>query len=358
MVRESEVIDEALKNHPFRVVEKFIQEVHWRTYWKGWLEHRPQVWSHYKSARERLKNSLDEADRKKSNAIMRSESGNSLVDAWSHELVTTGYLHNHVRMWFASYWIHGCRLPWELGAEFFENHLLDADAASNTLSWRWVAGLQTKGKTYLFSAANVARYDWRAALPEHRRALQDFDGMTPCISTDWQAVDADNTALPVGGSNVDFGEVKCVLIHEENVGLTDDFLSQCRPELVVVSLWKDDDTSPVRKKWRQAVTEDTLRRLGDLWGCDILRWRRSIDDEWIVKELLKRKMNRVDCVRPATGPLRDDLETFLQRLRESHIILLEHADSWDANYWPLAKKGFFPYWDEVRKKYLTTAHDK
>jgi deoxyribodipyrimidine photo-lyase len=64
------------------------------------------------------------------------------------ELVETGYLHNHARMWFASIWIFTLRLPWELGADFFLRHLLDGDAASNTLSWRWVAGLHTKGKHY------------------------------------------------------------------------------------------------------------------------------------------------------------------------------------------------------------------
>ena len=74
------------------------------------------------------------------------------------ELVDTGYLHNHTRMWFASIWIFTLGLPWQLGADFFYRHLLDGDAASNTLSWRWVAGLQTAGKTYLATASNISRY--------------------------------------------------------------------------------------------------------------------------------------------------------------------------------------------------------
>ncbi|OYX89674.1 MAG: hypothetical protein B7Y78_14350, partial [Caulobacter sp. 35-67-4] len=79
-------------------------------------------------------------------------------DDWVLELRQTGYLHNHARMWFASIWIFTLQLPWTLGADFFLRHLIDADAASNTMSWRWVAGLQTPGKTYLASTDNIARY--------------------------------------------------------------------------------------------------------------------------------------------------------------------------------------------------------
>ena len=67
------------------------------------------------------------------------------------ELKETNYLHNHARMWFASIWIFTLDLPWQLGAEFFMKHLYDGDAASNTLGWRWVAGIQTQGKNYLAS---------------------------------------------------------------------------------------------------------------------------------------------------------------------------------------------------------------
>ncbi len=59
-------------------------------------------------------------------------------DDWARQLVETGWLHNHTRMWFASIWIFTLRLPWALGAAFFLRHLLDGDPASNTLSWRWV----------------------------------------------------------------------------------------------------------------------------------------------------------------------------------------------------------------------------
>jgi hypothetical protein len=77
---------------------------------------------------------------------------------WVLELKDNNYLHNHTRMWFASIWIFTLRLPWQLGAQFFLEHLFDGDAASNTLSWRWVAGLQTKGKHYLAKSWNIEKF--------------------------------------------------------------------------------------------------------------------------------------------------------------------------------------------------------
>ena len=80
---------------------------------------------------------------------------------WVNELKTTNYLHNHTRMWFASIGFSLLGLPWQLGANFFMHHLYDGDPASNTLSWRWVAGLQTLGKNYLATSSNIAKYTFR-----------------------------------------------------------------------------------------------------------------------------------------------------------------------------------------------------
>ena len=87
--------------------------------------------------------------------------GNTNIDCfneWVNELKNNNYLHNHTRMWFASIWIFTLDLPWQLGAEFFMQHLFDGDAASNTLGWRWVAGVQTQGKHYLASEWNIKKF--------------------------------------------------------------------------------------------------------------------------------------------------------------------------------------------------------
>ena len=156
IINELEVIDKSLKKFSFLKNEKFIQEVLWRVYWKGWLELRPNVWSDYlielDNFRDEFKN-----DQNYLNAI-EGKTDIDCFNQWIIELKEKNYLHNHARMWFASIWIFTLELPWQLGSEFFMKHLYDGDAASNTLGWRWVAGVQTQGKHYLASEWNIKKF--------------------------------------------------------------------------------------------------------------------------------------------------------------------------------------------------------
>ena len=156
VINELEVIRKSLKKFSFIKNEKFIQEVLWRTYWKGWLELRPNVWSDYlielKKIREEFK------DNKIYINAVEGKTNIECFNYWVNELKNNNYLHNHTRMWFASIWIFTLELPWQLGAEFFMQHLYDGDAASNTLGWRWVAGVQTQGKHYLASEWNIKKF--------------------------------------------------------------------------------------------------------------------------------------------------------------------------------------------------------
>ncbi len=160
LLGETEVLDAVLGQHAPRAAEKFIAEVFWRVYFKGYLEQRPGVWASYVAGRDRALDALaaNAGLRKAYAEAIEGRTGIAAFDHWVHELAQTGYLHNHARMWFASIWIFTLRLDWHLGADFFLRHLVDGDAASNTLSWRWVAGLHTKGKHYLARADNIARY--------------------------------------------------------------------------------------------------------------------------------------------------------------------------------------------------------
>ncbi len=152
LITEYETAKLVLKKHQFQKVDKFIQEIFWRVYWKGWLELRPKVWSDFIEDLKTFKN--DENYLKAINGETEIECFND----WVHELKSFNYLHNHTRMLFASIWIFTLKLPWQKGAEFFMKHLFDGDAASNTLSWRWVAGLQTKGKHYVAQSWNISKF--------------------------------------------------------------------------------------------------------------------------------------------------------------------------------------------------------
>ena len=156
VLNEVEIIKKSLAKYSFNKNEKFIQEVLWRTYWKGWLELRPSVWSDYiislNSIRDKYKEDINYLK------AIEGKTNIECFDEWVKELKTHNYLHNHTRMWFASIWIFTLDLPWQLGAEFFLKHLYDGDAASNTLGWRWVAGIQTKGKNYIASEWNIKKF--------------------------------------------------------------------------------------------------------------------------------------------------------------------------------------------------------
>ncbi len=156
IINEKEIIKKSLNKFSFTKNEKFIQEVLWRTYWKGWLELRPNVWNDYlielRNIREEFENNKDYLQ------AIEGKTNIECFNEWVNELKENNYLHNHARMWFASIWVFTLELPWHLGAEFFMQHLFDGDAASNTLGWRWVTGIQTQGKHYLASEWNIKKF--------------------------------------------------------------------------------------------------------------------------------------------------------------------------------------------------------
>ena len=156
IINEKEIIKKSLDKFSFAKNEKFIQEVLWRTYWKGWLELRPNVWNDYLIELKKIRE--DFKDNKEYLNAIEGKTNIECFNYWVNELKENNYLHNHTRMWFASIWIFTLELPWQLGAEFFMRHLYDGDAASNTLGWRWVAGIQTQGKHYLASEWNIKKF--------------------------------------------------------------------------------------------------------------------------------------------------------------------------------------------------------
>ena len=160
LITEAEVVAAADAVFGDGSAEKFVSEVFWRTYFKGHLETHPAAWTDFLALATADQEGLaaEPGLRRTYEIAVEGRTGIDGFDDWARELVETGWLHNHARMWFASIWIFTLRLPWALGANFFMHHLIDGDPASNTLSWRWVAGLHTRGKHYVARAENIRRY--------------------------------------------------------------------------------------------------------------------------------------------------------------------------------------------------------
>ncbi|MFN3705314.1 MAG: FAD-binding domain-containing protein [Thermoflexales bacterium] len=151
----AEVRDVVVRQHPRSGVEKFVNELAWRAFWrsvyaaKGTAIGRNIELPKY-TRPVRWSATLPDD-------VAQAQTGLACIDDGLHELFTLGYVHNHWRMWFAAYLLHWRRVDWQVGARLFEQHLLDGDPASNRLSWQWVAGTFSH-KPYYFNRANVERY--------------------------------------------------------------------------------------------------------------------------------------------------------------------------------------------------------
>jgi deoxyribodipyrimidine photo-lyase len=149
-----EVLKGVRSKHQLKPEDKLVFELGWREYYRHVWQHRGD--GIFKSLHEGV---LPEdayahdipAD------ILQACTGVPAIDMSVKTLYATGYLHNHARMWLASYVVHLRKVHWRVGANWMYGHLLDGDLASNHLSWQWVAGTGSH-KPYLFNAENVARF--------------------------------------------------------------------------------------------------------------------------------------------------------------------------------------------------------
>ncbi|MFC3098340.1 FAD-binding domain-containing protein [Alteraurantiacibacter palmitatis] len=339
LLAEEEVVSAVLARHSLQAAEKYVQEVLWRTYWKGWLEMRPQVWTRYLAQRE-----ADQAALRNPIMLAAAQSGATGIegfDDWARELLATGYLHNHARMWFASIWIFTLRLPWTLGADFFLRHLLDADAASNTLSWRWVAGLQTPGKTYLATADNIARYTKGrfapAGLATEAEALTEEPLGKPQALPRRETPDPDAPAL--------------LLVTPED--MWPEWLSRSetnggRPTFAG-ALVVDDDTlvwgSRARRFAVDAAT-DCARAIAADAGLAVEQAAR-LDAATLLAAARAAGARQIVTPYAPIGQVAAALERLAPALAAEGIALRRPRRAWDETFWPHATKGFFPFKERI-----------
>ena len=345
LLTEREVVSAVLERHRFGACEKFVQEVFWRTYWKGWLEQNPEVWRRYRRDVAELGLAGDTQSGDYREAIA-GRTGIDAMDAWVHELVETGYLHNHTRMWFASIWIFTLGLPWQLGADFFYRHLLDGDAASNTLSWRWVAGLQTAGKTYLATASNISRYTEGRFSPSGLATSAQALVEEPLPS---RAPIAPPESTPLGAR-------VGLLLHEEDLDAASLraeyswFDSNSR--LVAIAGSADPDerspsgASDAVRRFTASALDDAATRAVDVLG----RPASVLPDALPSTVLQWAESERLDAVvvpYAPVGPVQERMLTLGAALASEMVTLTTVRRRWDTLAWPHAARGFFPFRERI-----------
>ena len=345
LILEQEIIEQILNKHPFTKVEKFVQEVMWRSYWKGWLEMRPKVWDDYLREVELAKKQLNDQQITRAEEILGGCSGVSFMDHFTNELKETGYLHNHARMWWASYWIHIEKLPWQLGAAFFFSHLLDADAASNTLSWRWVAGLQTKGKAYLINRGNLLKY----CSPEiliNPAELDHLNEVSPIDISESKLYDPEHSnlikyKLPSVESDKRIG----VWVHNDDLCPEFGPLTNFKP--VSVAGFKDAAMSAkygqsnLAQRFTEDSMKDALNRCGGHFKCNTEYYESGTIKENITKWITKNSIDHVVAFKPFIGPVGKQLRIVEGEFLAHNVSLSMTRRNWDQNLFCHAKSGFF-----------------
>ena len=323
IINELEVINKSLKKFSFAKNEKFIQEVLWRVYWKGWLELRPDVWSDYLIELDKIKKEF-----KNNQSYLDAIEGKTNVDCfnqWVIELKESNYLHNHTRMWFASIWIFTLELPWQLGAEFFMQHLYDGDAASNTLGWRWVAGIQTQGKHYLVSEWNINKFTnnrfKNIKLNENAKPISN-DKIYSVINKSFK--------------NSEILEDKTLLIFENNMTFEfSDFKEHKFKKILLVSNNTDRTIKLSEKvlKFKANLLEDHKIRLK----------QKSINCETININDLKNITEEVYALYPTVG---ENLNFIQNNQLKSIRFLYRKLDQFS---WQYCNKGFFNFKNYIPK---------
>lgn len=354
VILEDEIVSQTLANHSLEAAEKWLQEVCWRRYWKGWLEMRPQIWRDYRQILQQRREQLDVQQKERLKALESGQTEVGIMNHFVQELLNTGYLHNHSRMWLASYWIHAERLPWELGADFFFRHLLDADPASNTLSWRWVAGLQTRGKTYLVRRPNLEKYCAPELLDDSSGLVMLEDGqIKPWVSV--ENLDTARQPLPSWDQlPVDLPARYGIWLHPDDLCLEVGELSQLRPCSIAAFtshfIYSRYQLGTHRIRHLQTVLDDAVQR-----ACRHYETTGNLEDTPDIALAITRwataeKLDAIIAYAPFVGPVADALPRMKELLKGSNCPLYLIRRSSDQNILPMAKAGFFPFWENLKKQ--------
>ena len=319
LITEYEVAKTVLAKFPYQKIDKYIQEIFWRVYWKGWLELRPQVWTDFVEDLKVLKE--DDNYKKAINGETQIECFND----WVKELKENNYLHNHTRMWFASLWIFTLNLPWQKGAEFFMKHLYDGDAASNTLSWRWVAGLQTKGKHYVAQSWNISKFTNN----KYKNVKLNENALTLTDKREYKL----NPLKFITQNNSN----ENLLVFENELNLENQKLKTY--ENIYLVLLSNEvrqlKLDPKVLNYKSEISNDQKKRFNQI---------QMVNEDKLHNILIKTKC--FDVIHPCIG----ENYSYLNKMRKKHNLKLNFVIREEDKFsWQFSNKGYFNFKNNIPK---------
>ncbi|NBX75646.1 MAG: hypothetical protein EBQ92_03765 [Proteobacteria bacterium] len=340
LISEEEVLQAVAGNHTLEASEKFSQEVLWRSYWKSWLELRPSVWRLYQSSLKTLTNQNFPTF----SQALSGQTGIQCFDFWRQELKETGYLHNHARMWFASIWIFTLNLPWELGAHLFERELCDFDAASNTLSWRWVAGLQTPGKQYLATAKNIETFTTGRFCPKGE--LNETAASLPYVPS--TAEPLKEIFTPYLPSDKRSG----LLVHSEDFSVETLDWGKFSPSSVAI-LDPELGSSPSLKsspvlQYNQGALKDTCERVKSRFSAPVEVLNGRDLSKQVKQWAHQHKLEEIILLKPWQGHFKDHWDLLKGELAALSITCRTLRRDYDKELAGKALSGFFTFKAELK----------
>ena len=319
---EYELILEVKNKFQSTKTNKFIEEIYWRIYWKGWMENRPVVWSNY------ISEEIPEYDYETYENAVNGNSKLDFFNSWVHELKTYNYLHNHTRMWFASTWIFNLGLPWQLGATFFFKYLFDGDAASNLLSWRWVAGLQTKGKQYLFSPANLKKFSNNRFNVDKINNKQIFFEESNQISFEDEIyksnMEPKSETLILFENDLHVPTLKNIFRNYKNVFI-----------ILLGNTQRKIKLSESVLSFKQKIVFEFIKQFDNVTQLDPLKLIEIFND-----------INHLDMIYPGIGENNDFINSFK---KVNNKVIFNLVRDQDLFSWKFAKKGFFKFKENIPK---------
>ncbi len=334
LLKEKQLLKKTLKSDI--VNEKFIQEIFWRVYWQGWLENFSEIWSNYKIQISQI----EKKEFKYNKNYLQALAGNTDIkpfDEWVYILKKDGYLHNHVRMWFASIWIHYLGIPWQLGQKFFYENLLDGDVSSNLLSWRWVAGVQTQGKKYIVTEHNINKF-----------TLNRYKGLKlPNVVNNFIPPE-ERKKNEIKYSVLEKQYKKCALFIFEN-NLSSELLEKLRKNINVIVFIKFNITavekSNVVLSFQNQLSKEFIKKNLNIENkyFEIILPQESIK---LINLIKSYKIENIVLEYLRIGYEKDIFMNWVLDLNKD-IKINYILDSFYANSWQYCQKGFFKFKEKI-----------